>query len=146
VPCITSGCASRPGNRWLNRDKLKGIQSTPKHRRSPLYATRYTTRGQQHREEDTNPLIGFTLPHVEQTSYVNVVRKEAPMGKSWRSCWGLIASKEVVIKQPAVRVGAVPDSVGVPLKNRRRCLKGVDVLPSMSVSETEYPQRDRVAS
>src|SRR2546426_2098596 len=23
VPCTTSGCASRPGNQWFNRDKLK---------------------------------------------------------------------------------------------------------------------------
>jgi hypothetical protein len=27
-----------------------------------------------------------------------------------------------------------------------RCLTGVDVLLSMSVSATDYPQRDRVAS
>ena len=32
------------------------------------------------------------------------------------------------------------------LAEKRRCLTGVDVLFSMSVSEAEYPQRERVAS
>ncbi len=31
-------------------------------------------------------------------------------------------------------------------KGEEQCLKGVDVLCSVSVSEAEYPQRDRVAS
>ena len=29
MPCITSGCASHPGNQWFNRDKLKGTAEGP---------------------------------------------------------------------------------------------------------------------
>ena len=67
-----------------------------------------------------------------------------PHGSRWVPDWDGVSHVGLVLGMPSAT--SIEHGSGACRKGSGRCLKGVDVLCSVSVSEAEYPQRDRVAS